>query len=98
MTPPFLLIPKPELEEDRMHVHVTSSGGKAKFWMEPEIALALSNGVPKGTSVDISHTLHPLLFQPIQSETMAIIKQTVRGHPNGGQSSESGSACNQKHN
>ena len=29
-----------------MHVHVTSGNGKAKFWMEPEIALAMSQGVP----------------------------------------------------
>ena len=34
------------LEEERMHVHVTCGSGKAKFWMEPEIALAMSQGVP----------------------------------------------------
>jgi hypothetical protein len=28
------------LEEARMHVHVATSDGEAKFWMEPEIALA----------------------------------------------------------
>jgi len=27
-------------EENRMHVHVTTSGGMAKFWLEPIIALA----------------------------------------------------------
>jgi hypothetical protein len=27
-------------EEDRMHVHVISSDGEAKFWLEPEIELA----------------------------------------------------------
>jgi len=27
-------------EETRMHVHVEGQGGKAKFWLEPIIALA----------------------------------------------------------
>ena len=27
-------------EEDRMHVHIVSSDGEAKFWLEPEIELA----------------------------------------------------------
>lgn len=27
-------------EESRMHVHVVSSEGEAKFWLEPEIQLA----------------------------------------------------------
>jgi len=34
------------LEEDRMHVHVACGNGKAKFWMEPAISLAMSQGVP----------------------------------------------------
>jgi len=32
------------LEESRMHVHVTSAEGEAKFWLEPEIDLARSIG------------------------------------------------------
>jgi hypothetical protein len=27
-------------EEDRMHVHIVSADGEAKYWLEPEIALA----------------------------------------------------------
>jgi hypothetical protein len=27
-------------EEDRMHVHVLSGDGEAKFWLQPEIELA----------------------------------------------------------
>ena len=27
-------------EETRMHIHVISGDGEAKFWLEPEIALA----------------------------------------------------------
>ena len=34
-------------EEERMHVHVYAPDGIAKFWMEPEIALATSHGLPK---------------------------------------------------
>jgi hypothetical protein len=29
-------------EETRMHVHVVSADGEAKFWLEPQIALAKS--------------------------------------------------------
>jgi hypothetical protein len=34
-------------EESRMHVHVTCPDGEAKFWLEPVIALALSQGLTK---------------------------------------------------
>ncbi len=27
-------------EEDRMHIHIVSGDGEAKFWLEPEIELA----------------------------------------------------------
>jgi Domain of unknown function (DUF4160) len=33
-------------EEDRLHVHVQAPEGEAKFWLEPEIALAESTGLP----------------------------------------------------
>jgi hypothetical protein len=32
-------------EEPRMHVHVISPDGEAKFWLEPEIALAVNSGL-----------------------------------------------------
>ena len=35
------------LEEDRMHVHVAGSDGMAKFWLEPEIELAMSCDIAK---------------------------------------------------
>jgi hypothetical protein len=28
-------------EEDRIHIHVTSESGEAKFWLEPILALAV---------------------------------------------------------
>ncbi len=33
------------LEEDRMHVHIACSDGDAKFWLEPEIEVAISKGL-----------------------------------------------------
>ncbi|SMP68704.1 protein of unknown function [Desulfonatronum zhilinae] len=32
-------------EEFRRHVHVRSPDGEAKFWLEPEIELAISHGL-----------------------------------------------------
>ncbi len=32
-------------EEPRMHVHVFSPDGEAKFWIEPQIELAVSKGL-----------------------------------------------------
>ena len=34
-------------EESRLHVHVSSPDGEAKFWIEPVIALASSLGLNK---------------------------------------------------
>jgi len=33
-------------EEPRMHVHVASSEGNAKFWLEPKLGLAENHGIP----------------------------------------------------
>ena len=32
-------------EEDRIHIHVTSAEGEAKFWVEPIVSLAVSHGL-----------------------------------------------------
>ncbi|MFW5910566.1 MAG: DUF4160 domain-containing protein [Thiohalospira sp.] len=32
-------------EEPRMHIHVQCDGGAAKFWLEPEVALARASGL-----------------------------------------------------
>ncbi len=34
-------------EESRIHVHVTSESGEAKYWLDPETSLALSFGFNK---------------------------------------------------
>jgi hypothetical protein len=37
-------------EESRMHVHVTHTDGEAKFWLEPQIELAMNQGLSKKTA------------------------------------------------
>ena len=32
-------------EEDRIHVHVTSEDGEAKFWLEPILSLSVYHGL-----------------------------------------------------
>ncbi len=32
-------------EEDRIHIHVTSEAGEAKFWIEPIVSLAIYHGL-----------------------------------------------------
>ncbi len=32
-------------EENRIHIHVTCEDGEAKFWLEPIISLAVSQGL-----------------------------------------------------
>ena len=32
-------------EESRIHIHVTHTDGEAKFWLEPNIELALNKGL-----------------------------------------------------
>ena len=34
-------------EEDRIHVHVESSDGQLKIWLEPRIELAENHGIPE---------------------------------------------------
>lgn len=40
-------------EEDRMHVHVVSSAGEAKFWLEPEIELARNHKLTRAQLKEI---------------------------------------------
>ncbi|MBI4333524.1 MAG: DUF4160 domain-containing protein [Chloroflexi bacterium] len=40
-------------EEDRIHVHVTSEDGEAKFWLEPVVSLALYFGLSSRKVNDI---------------------------------------------
>ena len=40
-------------EEPRMHVHIVSSDGEAKFWIEPTVAFAMSKGFSKKEILEI---------------------------------------------
>ncbi len=40
-------------EEPRVHVHVESPHGEAKFWLEPVVALAMSQGFSKKEILEI---------------------------------------------
>lgn len=40
-------------EEPRIHVHVASSDGEAKFWIEPEVGLAENHGIPNHELTDL---------------------------------------------
>lgn len=44
-------------EEPRMHVHVGSSEGEAKFWLEPRLELAESRGIPQRELTKIAKIL-----------------------------------------
>lgn len=41
-------------EEPRRHIHVSHADGEAKFWLEPELKLALNQGL---SSQQISEAL-----------------------------------------
>ncbi|MHB1659823.1 MAG: DUF4160 domain-containing protein, partial [Acidithiobacillus sp.] len=48
-------------EESRIHVHVTHTDGEAKFWLEPEIELALNQGLSQkqvGEALALVHAHH----------------------------------------
>ena len=34
-------------EEKRMHIHIVSNGAEAKFWVEPNVEMAVNNGFGK---------------------------------------------------
>jgi len=40
-------------EEERMHVHIVSGDGEAKFWIEPEIKLSKNFGFSRKQLKDI---------------------------------------------
>ena len=40
-------------EEDRMHVHIVSGDGEAKFWLEPDIELAKNHRYSRKQLKDI---------------------------------------------
>jgi hypothetical protein len=44
-------------EEKRMHVHVFSPDGEAKFWLEPELSLADNFGLREGQIAQLKQVM-----------------------------------------
>ena len=44
-------------EETRIHIHVLSSDGEAKFWLEPIISLVKSKGLSSRELTKIQHLI-----------------------------------------
>lgn len=44
-------------EESRIHVHVSGADGEAKFWLEPEVALAWQSGLRSGQLDELEQTI-----------------------------------------
>lgn len=44
-------------EEARIHIHVTSADGEAKFWIEPRIEPARSHGLDERDLVKLADTI-----------------------------------------
>ena len=44
-------------EESRMHVHVTSSVGEAKYWLEPDIELAKNYNLSQAQLKEIENII-----------------------------------------
>lgn len=58
-------------EEERMHIHVSSNSGEAKFWLEPSVSLAKDYGLSQKELRDI---------QKIIEERKDEIKSSWRKH------------------
>ena len=44
-------------EEKRIHVHVASEDGEAKFWLEPEVSVATHFGLNKHKLIEIKQII-----------------------------------------
>lgn len=60
-------------EEDRMHIHVTSPDGEAKFWVEPTVAIVSHVGLSSKQLNDL---------QKIVEEHKNEITKAWQKHPN----------------
>ena len=61
-------------EESRIHIHVAHTDGEAKFWLEPNIELALNKGL---NSKQVNEAL--LLVQQHREEILNAWKQHFGG-------------------
>ena len=44
-------------EEPRMHIHVASPDGEAKFWLQPSVEVAENHGIPAHRLATIRDTI-----------------------------------------
>ena len=44
-------------EEERLHIHVQTNEGEAKFWLEPDIALAKNYGLSKKQLAEVERII-----------------------------------------
>lgn len=61
-------------EEARMHVHVISPDGEAKFWLEPEIDLAVNKNLSATELRELKH-----IVEERQNEIRQSWKRHFRG-------------------
>ena len=52
-------------EETRMHVHASASKGEGKFWIEPEIELAMNAGLTKRDIANIIEIIREKKYEII---------------------------------
>lgn len=58
-------------EENRMHVHIASPNGEAKFWIEPLVALADYSGFTKRQLIELERVV---------KNNVEKIKETWKAH------------------
>jgi hypothetical protein len=54
-------------EEERMHVHVRSADGEAKFWLEPAIALTRNYGYTRKQLKDVERMIEGHQYELISA-------------------------------
>ncbi|MBI2092810.1 MAG: DUF4160 domain-containing protein [Deltaproteobacteria bacterium] len=54
-------------EERRMHVHVSSPDGEAKFWLEPIVAMAQNYGLPSNQLKEIQRFIEDRYHEIIKA-------------------------------
>jgi len=62
-------------EESRAHVHVSSPGGDAKFWLEPTVALGSRYGLPDRKLRELQR-----IIEEHQDEIIRAWKKHFKGH------------------
>jgi hypothetical protein len=54
-------------EEARMHVHASASKGEGKFWIEPEVELAMNAGLTKRDIANIIEIIREKKYEIVDS-------------------------------